>query len=296
MGKIDLHIHSHYSMDGEFSVLDLFKRAEEAGITLAAIADHDNIESAKQVETYRTYSNVKWIPAIECTCAFNDQELHIIGYGINPHFTWFQDLHLRIKKAQRDVLKIRLDALNKLFNLNLTVANFEILFEKYTMSPKFIAKYILSEPNALDNKLLKPYISGGYATPNNAIFIQDTMAFGKQAYAKCDLPSVFEVIENIHSAGGLAVLSHPGNSIKEDNALLNEIVHLGLDGIEAYSSYHSEFQNVFYVEYALRRKMLVTCGSDFYGNSKRFIKIGNTHCPLSESEMMEGFKRKGLVI
>ena len=183
-----------------------------------------------------------------------------------------------------------------MFDLHLTGAHFEAFFDKYTMSPKFIAKYILSEPNALDNKLLKPYISGGYATLNNSVFIQHTMAYGKEAYVKCELPSVFEVINQIHLAGGLAVLSHPGNSISEDTSLLNEIVHLGLDGIEAYSSYHSEFQNVFYVEYALRRKMLVTCGSDFYGNSKRYIKIGNTHCPMSEEEILEGFKRKGLVI
>lgn len=296
MGKVDLHIHSHYSMDGEFSVLDLFKKAEETGLSLAAIADHDNIEAAKQVETYRTYSNIKWIPAIECTCTFNDKELHIIGYGIDPQFNWFQDLHLRIKKAQRDVLKNRLDSLNKMFNLNLSVSHFEVFFDKYTMSPKFIAKYILSEPNAIDNKLLRPYISGGYAQTNHSIFIQHTMAYGKDAYVKCELPSLFEVINQIHLAGGLAVLSHPGNSIKEDTSLLNEIVHLGLDGIEAYSSYHSEFQNVFYVEYALKRKMLVTCGSDFYGNSKAHIKIGKTHCPMSEEEMIEGFKRKGLVI
>lgn len=296
MGKVDLHIHSHYSMDGEFSVLDLFKKAEEAGLGLASIADHDNIESAKQVETYRTYSNIKWIPAIECTCVYGDMELHIIGYGIDPQFNWFQDLHLRVKKAQRDALKERLVALNRMYDLDLSMSDFEIFFDKYTMNPKFIAKYILTQPNAVDNKSLKPYISGGLATPNHAIFIQDSMAFGKDAFVRCDLPTIAEVINQIHLSGGLAVLSHPGNSIKEDSSLLNEIVHLGLDGIEAYSSYHSEFQNVFYVEYALKRKLLVTCGSDFYGQSKRFIRIGNTHCPMSEEEILEGFRRKGLVI
>lgn len=296
MGKVDLHIHSHYSMDGEYSVLDLFKKAEEAGLSLAAIADHDNIEAARQVNTYRTYSNIKWIPAIECTCSYNDKELHVLGYGIDPYFSWFDDLYARVKKAQRDVLKMRLDALNKLLELNLTLADFEIFYDKYVMSPKFIAKYILSNPNAINNKLLKPYISGSYQSPSNTLFIQHTMEYGKEAYVKCDLPSLNTIIEQIHLAGGLAVISHPGNTVKEDTSLLNELVHLGLDGIEAYSSYHSEFQNVFYVEYALRRKLLITCGSDFYGSSKRFIKMGNTHCPMSEEEMIEGFKRKGLNI
>lgn len=99
MGKVDLHIHSHYSMDGEYSVLDLFKKAEEAGLSLAAIADHDNIEAARQVNTYRTYSNIKWIPAIECTCSYNDKELHVLGYGIDPYFSWFDDLYARVKKS-----------------------------------------------------------------------------------------------------------------------------------------------------------------------------------------------------
>jgi predicted metal-dependent phosphoesterase TrpH len=122
------------------------------------------------------------------------------------------------------------------------------------------------------------------------------MSYGKEAFVRCNLPVISEVIDQIHLAGGIAVLSHPGNSIKEDISLLNEIVHLGLDGIEAYSSYHSEFQNVFYVEYALKRNLLVTCGSDFYGQSKQYIRIGNTHCPMSEEEILEGFRRKGLVI
>ncbi len=296
MGKVDLHIHSHYSMDGEFSVLDLIKIAEDAGITLASIVDHDNIQAARQVETYRAYSNIKWIPAIECTCMYNDMELHVLGYGIDPHFSWFDDLLERVKKAHRDVLKQRLDALNKMFELNLSVADFEIYFDEFRMSPKFIAKYILSNPNAINNKLLKPYISGNYQSPNHTIFVQHTMVYGKDAYVKCDLPSLNTTIEQIHLAGGLAVLSHPGNSVKEDNSLLNELIHLGIDGIEAYSSYHSEFQNVFYVEYALKRKLLITCGSDFYGNSKPYIRIGNTHCPLSEEEIIEGFKRKGLVL
>lgn len=294
MGKVDLHIHSNYSMDGEYTVLELFKIAEEAGISLAAIADHDNIEAARQVETYRTYSNIKWIPAIECTCLYNDLELHILGYGIDPHFSWFDDLHARTKKAHRDILKQRLDALNKMFELNLTVADFEIFFEKNVMNPKFISKYILSNPNAVNNKRLAPYVTGSYVSPANTLFVQHTMEFGKEAYVKCDLPSLNTVIEQIHNAGGLAVLSHPGNTVKEDSYLLNELVHLGLDGIEAYSSYHSEFQNVYYVEYALRRKLLITCGSDYYGNSKKYIKLGNTHCPMSEEEILEGFKKKGL--
>lgn len=296
MSKVDLHIHSHYSMDGEFSVLDLFKIAEEAGITLASIVDHDNIEATRQVETYRTYSNIKWIQAIECTCLYNDMELHVLGYGIDPHFAWFDDLHSRVKKAQRDVLKLRLDALNKMFDLDLSLADFEIFFDKYIMTPKFIAKYILSNPNAIDNKRLRPYISGSYQSPNHVVFIQHTMTFGKEAYVKCDLPSFNMIIEQIHLAGGLAVLAHPGNSVKENTSLLNELIHLGLDGIEAYSSYHSEFQNFYYVEYAVKRKLLITCGSDFYGSSKPYIKIGNTHCPMSEDEILEGFKRKGLVL
>ena len=47
-----------------------------------------------------------------------------------------------------------------------------------------------------------------------------------------------EVIQIIHKNGGMAVLAHPGINLKRKESLLDGISGLGIDGIEAFSSYH----------------------------------------------------------
>jgi hypothetical protein len=296
MSEVDLHIHSSYSLDGEFSVLDLFKEVEARGVKLAAIADHDCIDSAREVMAYRTFSNIKWIPAIECSAIYQNKEVHLLGYGIDPHHTWFDEHNRRIKEAYAQSLPMRLKFLNEQFKLNLKVEEFGPYLQDNVISPRFLTRYLFNQAIYAEHPLLKPYIKGSRRHPDHAFFIQDMRAKAKDNFLEQALPSVHEVIKMIHEAGGLVVLSHPGNVIQENMTLLNELTHLGLDGIEAYCPYHSEIQNYFYVEYALKRKLIITCGSDYYGPKKHFVKIGQTHCPMRADEVLAQFRNKGIQI
>ena len=49
-------------------------------------------------------------------------------------------------------------------------------------------------------------------------------------------------IDIIHENGGLAVLAHPYVNLKGKKYLLGGIIDLGVDGIEAFSSYHTPSQ------------------------------------------------------
>lgn len=296
MSEVDLHIHSIYSLDGEYAVLDLFKEVEARGVKLAAIADHDRIDAAREVDAYRPYSNVTWIPAIECSAIYQNKEIHLIGYGIDPSHSWFDEHYQRIKAAYEASLPARLAFLNEQFKLELKVEEFDAYLETNIISPRFITRYLLSQVIFAEHPLLKPYIKGSRRHPNHAFFIQDMRAKAKDNFLEQSLPSVNEVVKMIHEAGGLVVLAHPGNVIQENLPLLNELTHLGLDGLEAYCPYHSEIQNYFYVDYALKRKLIITCGSDYYGPSKHFVKIGQTHCPMSADEMLAQFRNKGIKV
>lgn len=294
MSVVDLHIHSNYSLDGEYSVLDLFKEVEARGVKVAAIADHDRIDAAREVEAYRPYSNIMWIPAIECSAIYQNKEIHLLGYGIDPHNSWFDEHYQNIKKAYETSLPLRLQFLNEQFKLDLKVEAFEPFLKENIISPRFLTRYLLSQALYAEHPLLKPYIKGSRRHPNHAFFIQDMRAKAKENFLEQALPSVHEVIKMLHEAGGLVVLAHPGNVIQENMQLLNELTHLGLDGIEAYCPYHSEIQNYFYVDYALKRKLIITCGSDYYGPSRHFVKIGQTHCPMQADEMLAQFRNKGI--
>ena len=294
MSVVDLHIHSNYSLDGEFSVLDLFKEVESRGVKLAAIADHDRIDAAREVEAYRPYSNIRWIPAIECSAIYQNKEIHLLGYGIDPHHSWFDEHHQKIKTAYAKSLPERLTFLNEQFKISLRLDEFTPFLKDHVVSPRFLTRYVLNQAIFAEHPLLKPYIKGSLRHPTHAYFIQDLQAKAKDCFLEQALPSVQEVIKMIHEAGGVVVLSHPGNMIQENMPLLNELTHIGLDGIEAYCPYHSEIQNYFYVDYALRRKLIITCGSDYYGPNKHFVKIGQTHCPMHADEILAQFRNKGI--
>lgn len=72
MGLADLHMHSIYSYDGTASVTAILKRAEQIGLNVIAITDHDEVTgSLKALELAPRY-RVEVIPGIEVTTAEGD--------------------------------------------------------------------------------------------------------------------------------------------------------------------------------------------------------------------------------
>ncbi len=53
---------------------------------------------------------------------------------------------------------------------------------------------------------------------------------------------------------------------------------LGIDGVEAYSSYHSKEINDYFYNKAKELNILYTCGSDFHGKTKPAISLGENNC------------------
>ncbi|OPJ61618.1 hypothetical protein [Clostridium chromiireducens] len=72
--------------------------------------------------------------------------------------------------------------------------------------------------------------------------------------------------------------------------LLRDIISCGIKGIEVYSSYHSREQVDFYKEFALKNKLILTCGSDFHGKTKPSISIDGTDCENSEENIISRLK------
>ena len=87
-------------------------------------------------------------------------------------------------------------------------------------------------------------------------------------------PSLKHIVDIIHNSGGYAVLAHPGVNLKGKEHYLEEIVSLGLDGVEVYSSYHTKAQVDYFYREAQRLGLQMTCGSDFHGKIKPSVRLG----------------------
>jgi hypothetical protein len=90
--------------------------------------------------------------------------------------------------------------------------------------------------------------------------------------------SAQEAMEFIKSAGGKAVLAHPGmfstytvaggTSVRDFEELFFFLVDLGLSGIETYYPNHTLEQTEYFENLALRCRLWKTVGSDYHGEYK----------------------------
>jgi predicted metal-dependent phosphoesterase TrpH len=80
-------------------------------------------------------------------------------------------------------------------------------------------------------------------------------------------PTVPEVIAVAHTAGGVALIAHPGRSkgvyaIPADAADIAAFVAAGIDGIEVFYPAHTAAQIDFYLSQAQQHGLLISGGSD----------------------------------
>ena len=113
-------------------------------------------------------------------------------------------------------------------------------------------------------------------------FYWDICAPGKPAYVEIFYPSVSAIVELLHQQNALAIVAHPGMNAKEQMDRIHDLLQLGVDGFEVFSSYHSEQQTQFYYDLAKSHGLYMTYGSDFHGKTKPAVHIGM--CSMEEDE------------
>jgi hypothetical protein len=103
---------------------------------------------------------------------------------------------------------------------------------------------------------------------------------GGPAYVPKERLTPEQAIDLIHAAGGCAVLAHPG-LLPEGVDLTEELGGAGLDGVEVYYPGHTPQMEEALRDVAGRLKLVETGGSDFHGDSKPHIRVGQETVALS---------------
>jgi len=78
MIKADLHIHSHFSRDGQSSPKEIVKSAIEKGIDCICITDHSEVQGAIEAMKHAFDKNLLVVPGIEVTSRSGD----ILGINV----------------------------------------------------------------------------------------------------------------------------------------------------------------------------------------------------------------------
>lgn len=289
---IDLHMHSLYSDDGEFTPAELMTLCKDAGLKFSALADHNSVKGVEEAIKEGEKLGIKVIPAIEIDCIYNGVNLHVLGYYIDPKFPRFYELEEDILRQEQTASPKRVELIEK-SGIYVNPDKIKNLSKDGIITGEMIAEAALYEPENKDNEVLKPYLEGGNRSDNPYVnFYWDFCAQGKIAYAHVNFISLREALDIINQAGGIPILAHPGKNVHEDKVLLDGIIEQGVKGMEVYSSYHSPEQVLFYRKEAEKLNILMTCGSDFHGKTKPSIQLGDCKCDKdTESAIIENFIR-----
>lgn len=286
MSYIDLHMHSFYSDDGEFSPKELVDLCVGKGIKYFSIADHNSVKGIKEAKEYCKDKEINIIPAVELDCTIDGVNLHVLGYGIDYNNDVFDRIEEDIIKQEQGASKKRMKLIREL-GIDFSDEVIKKLSKNGVVNGEMIAEAAMEFDKDKKNLLLQPYYENGNRSDNPYVnFYWDYCAQGKPAYAEVKYISLEKAIEVIKTSGGIPVLAHPGNNVKEKHSLLESIRFCGIEGIEVYSSYHSKEQVEYYKEYAMKHKLILTCGSDFHGKTKPSIAIGSTDCENKENDII----------
>lgn len=281
-GSIDLHMHSCYSEDGEYTPAELVGMCKDAGIRLMALTDHNCVKGVEQALEEAERKNIRCYTGIEIDCVHQGISFHVLGYNIDYQSPDFEEIEQNVRKQGLQASKERLRLISKLgFDLNeqevAAAAADSFWPEQWTA--EVIVEILLGKQEYLDNELLRSFRAGGEHSDNPYVdFYWGYCAQGKPCYAEITFPEMREIIDIIHKNGGDAVLAHPGNNLNGRFEMIEELIPLGLDGIEAYSNYHDKETNRWFAQKAKEHGLLATRGSDFHGKTKPQVRLGYCGC------------------
>ncbi|MGL5540125.1 MAG: PHP domain-containing protein [Erysipelotrichaceae bacterium] len=273
--KYDMHMHSRYSRDGQYSEEALIDIAKQSGMDVIAVCDHNTTKAVPKAVEYGKAAGIRVVPGIECDTLFNGLEVHVLGYDIDPHHPAFASLDDEINTMMIASNKARIELLNEVYGYELNVEELLVKCEGHMTPFEVVVKELLADSRYLEREELMPYRPGG-SRDNPAVvnFYWDFCSVGTKAHVRIPFPSLKDTIQKIKDAGGFAIIAHPYKNFYQQETLLLESMALGISGLEAYSNYHTPQQNAYYADFCKKHNLLLTCGSDFHGEFKPLIHMG----------------------
>jgi len=272
--KADLHIHSEFSLDGEYTVKAIVEKCMANNVDVFTISDHNFVDGNTEAAELAKQHNLHFIPGVEIDCNFNGTDLHLLGLNIN----WKSNDFLALEKEySRLIMDSFAEMVHNLDKLGIKVDIDEVMEKANGKLPsgELIAETLLTN-DKYQYKQLEPYRKGGTRGDMPYVYFYfDFFSQGSPAYVKVDYMSFKDAVDLVRSNEGTPIVAHPGHNFKGNEETVAALLDHGAQGLEVFNNYHNDKEIEYYAELAIAKKGLMTCGSDFHGKTKPVIDIGN---------------------
>lgn len=247
--RADLHIHTTAS-DSCWTPRQVVEGCLAEGIDLFAVTDHDTVDALPETEARALDAGLAFLRGVEITTIVDGLLLHILGYGIDPG----DPVLVGILRENDRLLRATDDGdIRRLIALGYDLDYEEYLAYEYDRT------------------------RGGFKSLNYCIdkrICADARDFFDNLRARIDqdwpaFAHPCEAVRAVRGAGGIAVLAHPGASLRSHGGVTEEtlagLLDLGLGGIECYSQYHDAVTTTTCIDFCRAHDLLITGGSDYHG-------------------------------
>ncbi len=190
----DLHCHSTVS-DGLLAPADLVRRAQDNGVELLALTDHDELGGLAEARATADEIGLRFVDGVEISISWgDDQTVHILGLGVDPGnaelLAGLQQVRSgRDARAERMAAELDKVGIHGAYEGALRHAGNPAL-----VSRSHFARYIVEQGHVKDVK---------------SVF-DHWLAKGKPGYVEHSWATLEDALRWIVGAGGTAVIAHPG--------------------------------------------------------------------------------------
>ena len=240
---VDLHLHSSAS-DGIFKPAELFKIVAAAGLSAAALTDHDTVNGLEEAKTAAIENNLELVPGVEISVLEDDEEIHILGYYPRD-LNLLQEVLIKVQEERRARMERMVDKLNR---RGIAVTLEEVKAEAGSAAP--------GRPHLARVLQKRKYVH----TTDEAFSLY--LHNGGLGYEPRRTLCVREVMDLLKDIKAIPVIAHPGSKAEY---LLDKLLPLGLMGIEVFHPEHGKQLENKLKLLAEKNGLLITGGSDYHG-------------------------------
>lgn len=270
----NLHVHSTAS-DGKHSPHDLIKMAEEAGLKVVALTDHDSTNGIiEALEAAKASPDITFIPGVEISTDLPDGEAHILGYFIDYTDPEFRKTLEKFRDSRLNRGKKMVD---KLASLG--------FFIDWKRVQQIAGEGAIGRPHIAHAMMEKGYINK----------FEDAFRFighDGPAYVPRDKMTPEEAVELIVRAKGLPALAHPF-TVKDPETMVISLKKHGMVGLEVYYKDNTPQQTGNTLQLAKKYGLIATGGTDFHGiGNDNEVYLGGVEVPMEAAEQLIALKEK----